>query len=64
MTGVDELLTSLKQSSYSSSETFLQAVEEVLVSIKPLLDSTSKYHEHSIIQKILILDRMFKFKVT
>ncbi len=64
MIDVDKLLVSLKQSNYSNSETFLQAVEEVLISIKPLLDSDPKYHKHSIIERILIPDRMFKFKVT
>lgn len=64
MVDIDKLLISLRQSNYSNSETFLQAVEEVLISIKPLLDSDPKYNEHNIIGRILIPDRMFKFKVT
>jgi len=63
MIDVSKLLDSLRQSNYSKSSTFLQAVEEVLVSIKPLLDSDDRYVKHSIIERILVPNRMVKFKV-
>jgi glutamate dehydrogenase (NADP+) len=54
----------LKHSNCALNTTFFQAVEEVLISIKPLIDTDPTYAKHSIIDRILTPDRMVKFKVT
>ncbi len=43
---------------------FYQAMEEVIVSISPLLESDSKYKEHAILERLVVPDRVIKFKVT
>ncbi len=43
---------------------FHQAIEEVLISIKPLLENCEKYKKNSIIQRITEPDRQIKFRVS
>jgi len=43
---------------------FYQAMEEVIYSISPLLESDDKYARHSILDRLVVPDRIFKFKVT
>ena len=43
---------------------FYQAVEEVIYSIAPLLESDDKYKKHAILERLVVPDRIFKFKVT
>ncbi len=43
---------------------FYQAMEEVLHSIKPLLESDDIYRRHAILDRLVIPDRIVKFKVT
>jgi glutamate dehydrogenase (NADP+) len=64
MIEIKEIIEGLKNSNCPSGTTFFQAIEEVLVSIKPLLDSDSRYAKHSVIKRLLVPDRMIKFKVT
>lgn len=42
---------------------FTQAVEEVFMSLKPLLDKEKKYEEHSIIERIVEPERVIYFRV-
>jgi len=42
---------------------FYQAMEEVLHSIKPLLESDDRYRRHAILDRLVVPDRIVKFKV-
>ncbi len=42
---------------------FYQAMEEVLYSIKPLLESDDIYRRHAILERLVVPDRIVKFKV-
>ncbi len=43
---------------------FYQAVEEVIYSIAPLLESDEKYKKYAILDRLVVPDRIIKFKVT
>ena len=43
---------------------FFQAAKEVLLSIKPILDSTNLYEKHKILERITEPERQIQFKVT
>ena len=43
---------------------FYQAMEEVIYSIAPLLESDEKYARHAILDRLVVPDRIIKFKVT
>ena len=43
---------------------FYQAMEEVIYSIAPLLESDSQYARHAILDRLVVPDRIVKFKVT
>jgi len=43
---------------------FYQAMEEVIYSIAPLLESDSRYTRHAILERLVVPDRVIKFKVT
>lgn len=43
---------------------FYQAMEEVIYSIAPLLESDDRYKRHAILERLVVPDRIFKFKVT
>lgn len=59
----DETIEKIRKSNCNTDKTFFQAVEEVLDSLKPVIDSDSKYKRHSIIDRLTTPDREFKFKV-
>ena len=59
----NEIINKIRQSNCSTDETFFQAVEEVLESIQPVLESDSKYNRHSVVDRLTNPDREFKFKV-
>ena len=42
---------------------FYQAMEEVIYSIAPLLESDKKYAKHAILERLVVPDRVIKFKV-
>ena len=42
---------------------FYQAMEEVIYSIAPLLESDERYKKNSILERLVVPDRIFKFKV-
>jgi glutamate dehydrogenase (NADP+) len=64
MVNIKTIIQSLKQANCALDKNFFQAVEEVLISIQPLLQSDDKYAKHSIVQRLLTPDRMVKFKIT
>ena len=43
---------------------FYQAMEEVIYSIAPLLESDPQYTEHAILERLVVPDRVIQFKVT
>jgi glutamate dehydrogenase (NADP+) len=59
---ITDTINYLKQSSPAQAE-FYQAAEEVLSSLKPLLDRNPKYQKHNIIQRIVEPERQILFRV-
>jgi len=48
----------------AENKVFFQAMEEVIYSIAPLLESDEKYQKHAVLERLVVPDRIFKFKVT
>ena len=64
MSYVDEVLAKLKQKNAAEPE-FLQAAEEVLNSLRPVIDRNEElYRREALLERITEPDRQFKFKVT
>ena len=63
MSYVDEVLERVKEKNASEPE-FLQAVEEVLDSLRPVIDANEEvYRKEAILERITEPDRQFKFRV-
>ncbi|WP_438863296.1 NADP-specific glutamate dehydrogenase [Neptunicella sp.] len=62
MAYIHNTIVDLKQSSPAQSE-FYQAVEEVLESISPILDSNLNYQQQAIIQRMVEPERQIMFRV-
>ncbi len=63
MSYVDEVLARVKEKNAAEPE-FLQAVEEVLESIRPVVDANEElYRKEAILERITEPDRQFKFRV-
>ncbi|MFA7095296.1 MAG: NADP-specific glutamate dehydrogenase [Gammaproteobacteria bacterium] len=60
---VQETLAALKRTSPAQHE-FYQAVEEILMSLRPLLDRDPRYREYNIIERIVEPERQIMFRVT
>ena len=60
---VHDTLSQLQKSSPGQTE-FYQAAEEVLESIRPLLDNSKHYREESIIERLVEPERQILFRVT
>jgi len=52
-----------RSSSCQDDRTFLQAIEEVLVSIKPLIEQNPQYINHNIIERMIYPNREIRFKI-
>ncbi len=48
----------------AENDVFYQALDEVICSIAPLLESDDRYSRHAIIDRLVVPDRIVKFKVT
>ena len=59
---IHDTISYLKQTSPAQDE-FYQAAEEVLSSLKPLLDRNPKYQKHNIIQRVVEPERQILFRV-
>ena len=59
---IDEI-NKVKDSHRLEHDVFYQAVEEVLLSIAPLLVADKKYNANSIVRRLVVPDRIIKFKV-
>ena len=63
MSYLEYTLNRLARSSPGQTE-FFQAVEEVLVSLKPLLDRDPRYMKHNILDRIVEPERQVIFRVS
>ena len=62
MSYVDEVLERVKAKNASEPE-FLQAVEEVLDSLRPVIDANEEvYRREAILERLTEPDRQFKFR--
>lgn len=59
----DATIEKIRRSNSHTDNTFFQAVEEVLDSLKPILESDPIYNKHAIVERLTTPDREFKFKV-
>ena len=53
-----------ENSKCEENKVFYQAMEEVIYSIAPLFESDEKYAKHAILERLVVPDRVIKFKVT
>ncbi|MEL7002798.1 MAG: NADP-specific glutamate dehydrogenase [Bacteroidota bacterium] len=60
---MSDILEIVKHKNPGENE-FHQAVEEVLESLKPVLDKNPKYEKHKIIERLVEPERLISFKVT
>jgi len=60
---ITKTIESLKRTSPAQTE-FYQAAEEVLISLKPLLEKDQKYRKNNIIERIVEPERQILFRVT
>ena len=59
-----ERIKKLKNLNCAEEDVFYQAMEEILISISPVLEKDKKYEENSIIERLIIPDRIITFKVS
>ena len=62
MSYAQRVIEGLKQK-YASEPVFLQAVEEVLMTLQPLLDKDAKYEKYKILERITEPERVISFRV-
>ena len=61
MSYAQRVIEGLKQK-YASEPVFLQAVEEVLMTLQPLLDKDAKYEKYKILERITEPERIISFR--
>ena len=61
---VENKIKQFEQGNCAENGVFYQAMEEVIYSIAPLLESDEKYTKHAILERLVVPDRVIKFKVT
>jgi len=59
-----EKIKKLKNLNCAEEDVFFQAMEEILLSIMPVLDKDDKYEKNSIIARLIVPDRIITFKVS
>jgi len=64
MTIAEEEIKKFENHNCAEDGVFYQAMEEVIYSIAPLLESDSRYSKYSIMERLVVPDRIIKFKVT
>ncbi|MBL0708929.1 MAG: NADP-specific glutamate dehydrogenase [Sulfurimonas sp.] len=64
MSIAEEKIKKFESVSSEQDAIFFQAMEEVIYSIAPLLESNACYKKNSILDRLVVPDRIFKFKVT
>lgn len=60
----EEEIKKFEQNRGSNESVFYQAMEEIVYSIAPLLESDARYQKYAILERLVIPDRIIKFKVT
>ena len=60
---VDEIIQKLKSQNPNENE-FHQAAEEVLGTLRPLLEVEKKYQDYGILERLVVPDREIHFRVT
>lgn len=63
MSIAQEEIKKFETSSCDQDKVFYQAMEEVIYSIAPLLESDPKYAKYAILERLVVPDRIIKFKV-
>ncbi|MDF1877259.1 NADP-specific glutamate dehydrogenase [Sulfurimonas sp. SAG-AH-194-L11] len=64
MSIAEDKIKKYEKSDCKQDDVFYQAMEEVICSIGPLLESDSKYKRYAILDRLVVPDRIIKFKVT
>ncbi|MEA2111363.1 MAG: NADP-specific glutamate dehydrogenase [Campylobacterota bacterium] len=64
MSTVENKIKKFESGDCHENAVFFQAMEEVIHSIAPLLESDEKYARHAILERLVVPDRIIKFKVT
>ncbi|WP_294961280.1 NADP-specific glutamate dehydrogenase [Sulfurimonas sp.] len=64
MTIAENRIKKFETSNCDQDKVFYQAMEEVIYSIAPLLEADDRYKKHAILERFIVPDRIFKFKVT
>ncbi len=64
MITTEEKIKKFERGDCEQDKVFYQAMEEVIYSIAPLLESDERYSKHAILERLVVPDRIFKFKVT
>ena len=64
MTIAEQEIKKFENHNCAEDGVFYQAMEEVIYSIAPLLESDSRYSKYSIMERLVVPDRIIKFKVT
>ena len=60
----EEKIKKFENGNCAEDSVFFQAMEEVIYSIAPLLESDTKYKRYAILERLIVPDRVIKFKVT
>jgi len=63
-TSITDKVKIFEKGDCAENKVFYQAMEEVIYSIAPLLESDPKYARHAILDRLVVPDRIIKFKVT
>ena len=64
MSIAEEEIKKFENGNCAENKVFYQAMEEVIYSIAPLLESDERYRRHAILERLVVPDRVIKFKVT
>jgi glutamate dehydrogenase (NADP+) len=64
MTIAEKEIKKFETTDGNENSVFYQAMEEVIYSIAPLLESDEKYAKYAILERLVIPDKVIKFKVT
>ncbi|MEY3089975.1 MAG: glutamate dehydrogenase [Pseudomonadota bacterium] len=63
MSYVQEIMQNARASNCQTDSNFFQALEEVLISIRPIIKSELKYTQHNILRRIIVPNREIHFKI-
>jgi glutamate dehydrogenase (NADP+) len=64
MTIAEQEIKKFENHNCAENAVFYQAMEEVIYSIAPLLESDERYRRYAILERLVVPDRVIKFKVT